>query len=233
MDTGKAGRTYRIEPLRYPVPRAASVTPDRNSRAAAGAPGSADRSTAPDFFRPIVGWRTWLVIGTAAGPRLQSIVFGTDWPVRNELSARCELALRRPFTRPWRRMPTHEAPSAHCDCGIWAASEIDYAAGFFHLYDDLLGHRSVHRVIGRVCLWGFVVEAGLGWRASHAYPAHIYVPTHREDGRRVDATNIARGLADYGVSVEIVEKGVGEEVRRALAERSSPGLTDLIGSPGS
>ncbi len=172
---------------------------------------------APDYFRPVVGWRTWLVVATPVGPRLRSIVFGTDWPLGEALPARCEFALRRPWTRPWHRVPVHEAPSDDCDCGIWAAKDIAYAMSFFHLYDDLLGQRSLHRVVGSVCLWGSVVEGSLGWRATRAYPAHIYVPTHRENGRRVNAENIARGLADYGVPVEIVGK-VGERVGPALAE---------------
>jgi hypothetical protein len=219
MHTGTSTRTYRIEPLRDPVPRASSAAGERNGRAADQvAQGSAEGALAPDYFRAVVGWRTWLVVATATGLRLRSVVFGTNWPVREELPARCELALRRPWARPWHRVPSHEAPSHDCDCGIWAAKDLEYATSFFHLYDDLLGYRSVHRVVGRVRLWGSVAEGGLGWRASYAYPASIYVPTHREDGRRVDAKRIASGLADYGVAVEIVGKVVGERVGRALAE---------------
>jgi hypothetical protein len=82
----------------------------------------------------------------------------------------------------------------------------------------LLEQRSLHRVIGRVSLWGSVIEGGLGWRGSSAYPSHIYVPTHRENGQRVDAGRIALGLAEYGIPVEIVGEGVGEEVGGALAD---------------
>jgi hypothetical protein len=213
MDTGRATRAYEIEPLKDPVPDVVSVGEGGNHSA-----GRPDQTIAPDYFRPVVGWRTWLVVATAAGPRLRSVVFGTKWPSREALPARCELAIRRPWSRPWRRKPEHQAPSVDCECGIWAAKDVEYATSFFHLYDDLLGEGSLHRVVGRVNLWGSVAEGGLGWRSSRAYPAHIYVPTHRENGRRVDARRIARGLADYGVPVEIVEEGVGEEVGRALAE---------------
>jgi hypothetical protein len=72
------------------------------------------------------------------------------------------------------------------------------------------------------------MEGGLGWRGSHAYPAHIYVPTHRENGQRVDAGRIALGLADYGIPVEIVGEGVGEEVGGALAAIWRQQRNDLL-----
>jgi hypothetical protein len=97
-----------------------------------------------------------------------------------------------------------------------AAKDIGYAADFFTLYDDLLSEACVHRAIGRVALWGAVVDGGLGWRASHAYPAHIYVPTHRENGREIDARAIARGLANYGAPVEVVAGGIGGDADGAL-----------------
>ena len=59
---------------------------------------------------------------------------------------------------------------------------------------------------GRASLWGSVVDCEQGWRASHAYPAHIFVPTLRaseESAARVEA--IALALTDYGVPVEILE----------------------------
>jgi hypothetical protein len=61
------------------------------------------------------------------------------------------------------------------------------------------------------------VETDFGWRASHAYPAHIYVPTHRANGRCVDAEIIALGLARYGVPVEIVTGPIGLDPRRLSA----------------
>jgi hypothetical protein len=233
VDTANTGRMYRIEPLVDPVPFVILPRLVRKTRSPAPiALGSADGSvpTAPDYFRPVVGWRTWLVVVTPAGARLRSVVFGTDWPPGEKLLARCELTLRRTLRRPFSRAAKHQAPAADCECGIWAAKEIEDAAGYFQLYDDILGQRSVHRVIGRVSLWGSVAESGLGWRASHAYPTHLYVPTHREDRRRVDAEKISVELADYGVPVEVVGRGVGEEVGRALAEICGP-ERNRIGQP--
>src|SRR5204862_488512 len=50
---------------------------------------------------------------------------------------------------------------------------------------------TVCRILGEVVLWGHVVETEAGWRASHAYPARLYVP---------DA-EIAAALAAYSVPV--------------------------------
>jgi hypothetical protein len=206
MFTGPARRTYRVEPMRDPVP-------GRTSSSA----GAADATDAvPDFLEPVVGWRTWLVVPVPCGLRLRSVVFATDWAPRQELAARCELIRARQWHRPWRRVSTHVAPATSCECGVWAAKDIEYAADFFNLYDDLLSEACVHRAIGRVALWGAVVDGGLGWRASHAYPADLYVPTHRENGQEVDARAIARGLARYGVPVEVVPGGIGGDVDGAL-----------------
>jgi hypothetical protein len=219
MFTGPVRRTYRIEPIRDPVPRRTAGSAETDL-CADGVVTPCENLEGPvfDYCEPVVGWRTWLAADMPAGARLRSVVFGTDWPPGEELSARCELVLERRLRRPWRLAPTHQAPSTCCECGIWAAKEIDYATNFLHLYEDVLSHASAPRVIGRVALWGLVVDGGLGWRASYAYPTHIYVPRHRGSGGEVNTGRIARGLADYGVPVEIVAEHIGVEVDRALQE---------------
>ena len=208
MFTGPARRTYRVEPMRDPVPGRTSSS--------GGTADTAD--AAPDLVEPIVGWRTWLVVPAPEGFHLRSVVFATDWAPCQEFAARCELVGGRLWHRPWRRVTTHPAPFASCECGIWAAKDIEYAADFFSLYDDLLSEACVHRAIGRVALWGSVVDGGLGWRASHGYPADLYLPTHRENGQEVDAAAIARGLAAYGSPVQVAAGGIGGDVDGALEE---------------
>jgi hypothetical protein len=163
---------------------------------------------APDFLEPAVGWRTWLVVEKPSGLLLRSVVFEISWPPRRELAADCEHPPPRLLSRPWHRKRAHEAPSVNCECGIYATKNVERAARYLEVYDDP-PERVRHRVLGRVRLWGSVVETDFGWRASHAYPAHIYVPTHRANGRRVDADYLALGLARYRVPVEIVRGGVG------------------------
>jgi hypothetical protein len=58
--------------------------------------------------------------------------------------------------------------------------------------------------IGRVLLWGSVVETDAGWRATRAYPQRIFVPAvTRHELRRGE--RIARRLAGYGVPVRRLE----------------------------
>ena len=76
------------------------------------------------------------------------------------------------------------------------------------------------RVLGRVALWGKVVECEWGWRGARAYPALIYVPTgpHRNVsmpkghllGWRpqyvpLPEEEVAAALGEYGVPVEFVD----------------------------
>jgi len=64
------------------------------------------------------------------------------------------------------------------------------------------------RVIGRVALWGDVVEGPAGWRASHAYPSELYVPSpsvaYRGLRQRARLDEILFGLEAYGVPVDLV-----------------------------
>jgi hypothetical protein len=54
--------------------------------------------------------------------------------------------------------------------------------------------------IGRVLLWGSVVETDIGWRATRACPQRIFVPHERRRAER-----IVRRLAGYGVPVRRLE----------------------------
>ena len=158
-------------------------------------------SAAPDYIEPIVGWRTWLVLLEGEDFRLRSVLYDALWPPRSELVARC---LRR--SSPWRRRCEHVPPAYRCRCGIYAAREPEDAACYLEgrSWADAL---SVHRVIGMVSLWGRVVECKRGWRASHAYPKIIYVPTTRSPYwlRAQRPQEIALALTDYGVPVELLD----------------------------
>jgi hypothetical protein len=73
-------------------------------------------------------------------------------------------------------------------------------------------------VIGIVSLWGKVLEHEQGWRASHAYPRHLWLPILGPAGDRIpEWERIAVDLGDYGVPVEIVEHVEAEAVLAASA----------------
>jgi hypothetical protein len=180
-------------------------------------------SKAPDYLEPITGWRGWFVVADEQATRLSSLVYPTLWPPRRELLATCR---HRPLLRlrPWRRRPPdHGAPDESCRCGIYATADPEKAAAYL---EDRIVHAEpvrwpvLHRVIGRVALWGSVVECEDGWRASQAYPERLYVPSlpeEVEDG--CDGRTIACELTAYGVPIELLECWTYADVAAALGSR--------------
>ena len=153
-------------------------------------------SKAPDFVEPLEAWRVWKVIRRDGMYSLGSVVQRTVWPAGEALVAEC-LAGGRLSRLLRRRKARHGAPDVGCQCGIYAAGlEIvgSYAAD--------APFSSVSRVLGQVALWGTVVECARGYRASHAYPARIYVPADAGEAWRIGWDEVALGLCRYGVPVE-------------------------------
>ena len=167
----------------------------------------------PDYCAPITGWRVWLLGESDDMSRLQSVVFQTSWEPGEELTGVC--LHRRPRLLPWRRArQPHSIPSPQCACGIYATS-LDLA---MRCLEYGRSETSVERVIGLVSLWGSVVECERGWRASHAYPAHLVVPVPRAGRRgREQAETTARALTEYGVPVELIDLPADSELLTVFA----------------
>ncbi len=160
---------------------------------------------APDYAEPIEAWRLWIAVPEDVHIQLRSVVYRTLWPAGEAMVAHC---LRRYILpRPWRRR-NHEVPTPGCHCGI-------YATGLAELKPFLTDGpwRLAVRVLGRVALWGSVIECERGWRASHAYPRRLYVPAPDPRCRvALSAEEIARRLAVYGVPVEVLPTGPARAV---------------------
>ena len=152
-------------------------------------------SGAPDYPEPVVGWRVWFAREDQGRTRLRSLFHDLCWPVREPLAAEC-LRRRLPFRR-----GDHSAPAASCHCGIYAAS-LERVGSY--LDPGWLRERS-DPVVGRVSLWGRVVECEQGWRASLAYPERLYVPVLDATGDESRAAQVALDLTAYGVPVELLE----------------------------
>ncbi len=153
---------------------------------------------------------------------LVSPVYPTFWPPGSALEAVCDARRREPL-RPWRlRPPEHPAPDAACSCGVHAVSVPGDLAAYV---PSVAGRRIVHRVIGKVALWGEVVEGSRGWRASRAYPAELWVPEVHVNGRRVAGLEaMALDLAGYGVPVRLCSGRTARALGAALARDGHPGL---------
>lgn len=179
---------------------------------------------APDLIEPIVGWRVWHVVERRGELRLCSPLYRTTWPLRQELIANCRHGVESMLAYDDPSPGRHSPPQAGCACGIHAAQTaaqaVPYLTRFFRRRDDVL-----HRVVGRVSLWGRVVECERGWRGSLAYPAFIYVPapTSRPfplprglPRPSLPPEEIALALAAYGVPVELLGCATAVDVASSL-----------------
>jgi hypothetical protein len=121
-------------------------------------------SATPTSIEPILGWRVWHVEPRAAC--LRSWAQTADWPAGEKLEAGCRsrLGLR------W-RPKSHGAPGKEHECGIYACRERAEAEQLIRDLDEIapLAGR-LPTAIGRVSLWGRVIENTGGWRAQFAYP---------------------------------------------------------------
>jgi hypothetical protein len=129
-------------------------------------------------------------------------------------------------------VPAHAAPDQGCRCGIYAAPTAAQAAASV-THPTRPGDDIVHHVIGRVTLWGTVVECERGWRAERAYPASLAVPAPcrgRQKRRMLPrrqqrspsrpAAEIAAALREYGVPVELVACETLGELAAAFEARA-------------
>jgi hypothetical protein len=158
----------------------------------------------PDFAEPVEAWRVWRVGRREGRLVLQSLFVRAIWEPGAPFVASCSGG-HRSLWAPWRKKPNdHAAPELDCQCGIYGVQSV--AAARSYLERPPLLCRD-DRVIGRVALWGNVVEGSSGWRASHAYPIELFLPAAvAAHGLRrrgyVEETQLA--LEAYGVPVDVV-----------------------------
>ena len=132
----------------------------------------------------VLGWRAWTVRETPEGLRLGSILHDLVWTPGESAVAACRRD-QDPFTLP---IGPHPVPAARCNCGFHAAHDPADVLSYLRGRDE---PGTVCRILGEVALWGHVIEAQAGWRASMSYPSRLYV----------DDRAVAGALAVYGVPV--------------------------------
>lgn len=165
---------------------------------------------------------------------LSSPVYETAWLPRQETLARC-----RSRGDAWSWIP-HAAPAEDCRCGLYAARTPAQAAALLAERRWARACHALQAVLGRVLLWGSVVECEQGWRAERAYPAALYLPALAPEVRgglgrflprgqsAISAPELARGLAAYGVAVELIACRTLAELADTLA--ADPSLSLEIAS---
>ena len=117
----------------------------------------------PTLREPLLGWRVWRV---SAG-FIEAVVWSTAWQPRTRFEARCEVE-PSPFWQPRVARASHRAPSPECECGVYAFKAREDA-------ELLAREKACHDqlALGRVSLWGRVIETEYGFRAAYAYPYEL------------------------------------------------------------
>lgn len=157
----------------------------------------------PDLAEPVEAWRVWRVSRRQGRVVLQSLFVGSVWEPGVPFSASCSGGHRSRW-RPWRKERNdHEAPDLDCDCGVYGVHSVVAARSYLERPPLLCRD---DRVIGRVALWGDVVEGPCGWRASQAYPIDLFVPVVAHSGFRNHAyvDEILSALEAYEVPVDVI-----------------------------
>ncbi len=112
---------------------------------------------------PVVAWRAWSMIkpNFLCSP-------GTVWMPRQPLEACCSAEHRGS----WQDSPRHlVSPDAHCTCGIYSVKTEQELSNYFSI--GLM--KTGPPVVGRLKIWGKIVEHDAGYRSQFAYPAQLHV----------------------------------------------------------
>jgi hypothetical protein len=124
------------------------------------------RFPAPEHStEPILGWRAWRLHRNDAGAlRIAPTTPRADWEPAVAMHARCSGAHTRMYMvfNP-ELEAAHRSPEPGCTCGLHAMKEPRRLAR---------GNRGAG-VVGRVAMWGRVLEHSRGFRAEFAYPSRL------------------------------------------------------------
>jgi hypothetical protein len=116
-------------------------------------------------LEPILGWRAWRLMRNSTGDlRIVPSTPRAAWEPREAVRATCSGSHTRLYMvfNP-ELAASHHSPEPGCTCGIHAVKDAARLAR---------AGRST-AVVGRVAMWGRVIEHSKGYRAEQAYPSRL------------------------------------------------------------
>jgi hypothetical protein len=108
----------------------------------------------PDYIHTLTGWRGWDVSDHGY---LESVGTESTWGPKRAIKAICS------------GNSSHEAPQMACNCGYWSFKSHE------NLVKAISGYASTVKVIGKVEIWGRVIECENGYRSEFAYPSELWL----------------------------------------------------------
>jgi hypothetical protein len=156
--------------------------------------------TLPDLTDAVEGWRAWTVHlddepRFGLSPKLYSVTRGDYfWTPKRASLAVCERGCAESELDDEGNPNPRVLPGENCSCGFYCAKDVKHLLSMGANYADYDIRGGQIKVVGKVALWGKVVEGTQGYRSAKAYPVSLYVP--------FEAAHIAKPLADgYGCRV--------------------------------
>jgi hypothetical protein len=169
---------------------------------------------------PLIGWRCWHVL-PHEGLLRPIYKRGLVWKPRETLEAICP-------------EEPHEVPAEQCRCGVWTVCHpmlLD-EVGWTKVAPQGVSTLPGVIVVGEVSLWGKIIQHERGWRASCAYPRHLYAFT--EDAMLAETLRERYGVpVEWGADAERLRRmlpqqapkdGAGPSLRETLLDVLRAGL---------
>lgn len=151
--------------------------------------------TMPDVIGYVVGWRAWDVArqpDSDGKVMLQSVTHSYTWVPFEKARAECSVCTSTD-TR-----ARDCIPGDACSCGFYAAKSLEHLRTMsYHTYNSEDDDGPV-TIVGRLAMWGKVIEGSQGWKAEYAYPEMLFVPFEV-------AKSLAQPVSNtYGVPVTLL-----------------------------
>lgn len=137
----------------------------------------------PDLLEPIIGYRAWRV--DSGGNLMSTGLFyyghGGGWYPREPQASQCYYDKLLHYG--------HKTPQEHCNCGYYAASD----------FRNIMKGSGKYAAVGRVAMWGKIIQYTKGWRAEYAYPIEFKMIRSYYLGSRREARHRGRLVEEnYG-----------------------------------